>query len=77
MNLLNMLAMCAGMMGGQATAEGGAEAQQGGSSWYIIVIYVVIFAAFIYFIMIRPQRKNTPPDGTFPVRWPSSPRWPG
>lgn len=60
MNLLNMLLMCAGLGGQaaqQATDEAGNPVQQG-SSWYIIVIYVAIFAAFIYFIMIRPSRKQ-------------------
>ena len=57
MNLLNMLLMCAGMTG-TATGEAADGTAQGGSSWYIIVIYVAIFAAFIYFIMIRPQRKQ-------------------
>lgn len=32
-------------------------ASQGGSV-YTIIIYVVVFAAFMYFIMIRPQKKQ-------------------
>ena len=60
MNLMNMLLMCAGMMGQTAQQATNADGtpQQGGSSWYIILIYVAIFAAFIYFIMIRPSRKQ-------------------
>ncbi|MCF0142729.1 MAG: preprotein translocase subunit YajC [Parasporobacterium sp.] len=42
-------------MGNQASAEG-AETQP--VAWYTIVIYIVIFGAFIYFLIIRPQRKQ-------------------
>ena len=26
--------------------------------WIIVVVYIVIFAAFLYFISIRPQKKQ-------------------
>ncbi len=33
-------------------------ATSGGSSWVMIVIYVVVFGGFMYFILIRPQKKQ-------------------
>ncbi|MBR5930935.1 MAG: preprotein translocase subunit YajC [Lachnospiraceae bacterium] len=41
---------------GQQAAEDGTESK--GTSWYVIVIYLVIFGAIVYFLMIRPQRKQ-------------------
>ncbi len=40
--------------GGQQAANKDAQDPK----WWIIVIYIVIFGAFIYFLMIRPQRKQ-------------------
>ena len=57
MNFLNYLLFgaCFGQQQAQQAADG---TQQGGTQWWVIVIYVVIFGAFIYFLMIRPQRKQ-------------------
>lgn len=44
--------------GGQQAADGAAQESNRGNQWWIIVIYIVIFGAFIYFLMIRPQRKQ-------------------
>ena len=33
-------------------------ATSGSSSWIMIVIYVVVFGGFMYFILIRPQKKQ-------------------
>lgn len=35
-----------------------AAAPQGGMGIEVILIYVVAFAAFIYFVMVRPQKKQ-------------------
>jgi len=48
----NYLLLGCGSTSSEVNGEGG------GTSWWMIIIYVVIFAAFIYFIMIRPQRKQ-------------------
>lgn len=45
---------CSAMGGAGAT---GGEAAQGGSSW-IWIIYIVFFIAIIYFMSIRPQKKE-------------------
>ena len=45
------------MTGCSAVAGGTAEGQQGGGSW-IIIIYVVFFIGLIYFMSIRPQKKE-------------------
>ena len=29
-----------------------------GSSWMIMIVYIVIFGAFMYFVAIRPQKKE-------------------
>lgn len=29
-----------------------------GASGYVLIIYVVVIAAFMYFVMIRPQKKQ-------------------
>ena len=53
MSFLNYLLF--GCFGAQQATEG---AEQKPTQWWVIVIYVVIFGAFIYFLMIRPQRKQ-------------------
>lgn len=35
-----------------------ATAGAGGSSLFVLVIYIVIFGGFMYFIAIRPQKKQ-------------------
>lgn len=57
MNLLNLL-MFGACFGQQAATDATAEGTKQGTQWWVIVIYVVIFGAFIYFLMIRPQRKQ-------------------
>ncbi|MGN0335054.1 MAG: preprotein translocase subunit YajC [Lachnospiraceae bacterium] len=36
-----------------AAAEGSAS-----GSWMVLILYIVIFGAFMYFIAIRPQKKE-------------------
>lgn len=47
MNKLSILA--------SASAEAGTNST---GSWIILIVYVVVFAAIIYFLMIRPQKKQ-------------------
>ena len=35
-----------------------AQQSQGGMSWIIIVLYVVVIIGAMYFLMIRPQKKQ-------------------
>ena len=51
---LLMTGCAAGAEGGAAGAEGGAM----GSGSMMIIIYIVIFGALIYFMSIRPQKKE-------------------
>ena len=57
MNLTNFLAFfnCAG---NQAATTGADGSGGGGSNWIMIVVYIVLFGALIYFLMIRPSRKQ-------------------
>ena len=56
MNFLNYLLF--GSCFGQQATEAAEDGAQKGTQWWVIVIYVVIFGAFVYFLMIRPQRKQ-------------------
>lgn len=44
-------------MGILLTGEAAAEATTGGS-WTIMIIYLVLIVGFLYFFMIRPQKKQ-------------------
>ena len=58
MNLLNLLAFGFGC-GGNSAATSAADGAQGtGNSWIMIVVYIVLFGALIYFLMIRPSRRQ-------------------
>lgn len=41
-----------------SNASTGGAASSGGANIMFIVVYIVIFGAIIYFIMIRPQKKQ-------------------
>ncbi len=36
----------------------GAEQAAGMSSWLIMIVYIVLIVGFIYFFMVRPQKKE-------------------
>lgn len=55
-NLLNVFLMCMGTTG-QAAADG-QQTTNGNFQWITMIIWIVVLGAFMYFFMIRPQKKE-------------------
>ena len=47
-----------GLTGCFAPQQSADASQQQGGGMYILIIYIVAIVAFVYFLMIRPQRKQ-------------------
>ena len=55
---LGILAALCSLAGCAVPADGSAEAANPGMSWIMIVVYFVVIIGVMYFIAIRPQKKE-------------------